>query len=83
MFNVALSHAIYHARIFGTQGFRLIQSADKLVQKGNLFLFLGYGESETTICTWELSTHKWTRGPHFCFNPTFSSIASHILPTSY
>ena len=70
-------------RIFGTPGFRLIQSASKLVQQGNPSFFLGYGALEATICAWDLITHKWTRFPYFSFDPTFSSIPSHSLPLSH
>ena len=69
--------------MFGTPGFRLIQSADELVQQGNPSLFLGYGALETTIYAWDLITQKWTRGLCFSFDPTFSSIPSHSFPTSY
>ena len=69
--------------MFGTPGFRLIQSAGKLVQQGNPSLFLGYGALEITICAWDLTAKKWTRGPYFRFDSTFSSIPSHSLPLSF
>ena len=70
-------------RIFGVPGFRIIQSARKLVQQGNPCLFLGNGDSKTRTCACDLENHKGTRGPCFIFDQTFSSILVHSFSISH
>lgn len=72
-----------YIRIFASTGYRYLKEAGKLNKNGSLSIFLGYGSTQTTIYSYDLTLEKWYRSPYFRFDATYSSIPSHSLPLSY